>query len=150
MFTFNLTKTEINPQDTKRTLSAETGAFVSFEGIVRNKNEGKDVTGLYYEAFAELCQSEAEKILTELKQFKIINAVGIHRTGELKVGDVAVWVGVTAAHRDQAFLACRYFIDEIKKRLPIWKKEFYKNGDSGWVNCTHGTHQHDATPGLRK
>ena len=59
----------------------------------------------------------------------------MHRVGSLALGDVAVWVGVSAAHRDEAFRACRYIIDEVKHRLPIWKKEHYENGDSGWVNC---------------
>jgi len=59
----------------------------------------------------------------------------VHRIGVLAVGELAVWVGVSAAHRDEAFRACRYIIDEVKHRLPIWKKEHYLNGDSGWVNC---------------
>ena len=59
----------------------------------------------------------------------------IHRTGLLEIGDLAVWVGVAAPHRDEAFRACRYIIDELKVRLPIWKKEHYVDGDSGWVNC---------------
>jgi molybdopterin synthase catalytic subunit len=59
----------------------------------------------------------------------------VHREGTLELGECAVWVGVTAAHRDEAFAACRYIIDEVKVRLPIWKKEYYVNGDSGWVNC---------------
>ena len=53
----------------------------------------------------------------------------------LAIGELAVWVGVSAAHRDEAFRACRYIIDELKHRVPIWKKEHYLNGDSGWVNC---------------
>ena len=56
-------------------------------------------------------------------------------SSRLAVGELAVWVGVSAAHRDEAFRACRYIIDEVKHRLPIWKKEHYLNGDSGWVNC---------------
>ncbi len=59
----------------------------------------------------------------------------MHRVGSLGLGDVAVWVGVSAAHRDEAFRACRFIIDEVKHRVPIWKKEHYVNGDSGWVNC---------------
>jgi molybdopterin synthase catalytic subunit len=71
----------------------------------------------------------------------------VHRLGDLGIGDVAVWVGVSAAHRDEAFRACRYIIDEVKHRVPIWKKEHYVNGDSGWVNCERcaasATHTHD-------
>jgi molybdopterin synthase catalytic subunit len=61
--------------------------------------------------------------------------LGAHRLGELELGEVAVWVGAAAAHREEAFRACRYVIDEVKHRLPIWKKEHYLNGNSGWVNC---------------
>ena len=58
-----------------------------------------------------------------------------HRLGDLLIGEVAVWVGASAPHRNEAFLAARYIIDEVKHRLPIWKKEHYLSGDSGWVNC---------------
>jgi len=59
----------------------------------------------------------------------------VHRVGALALGDIAVWVGAAAPHRDEAFRACRYVIDEVKHRVPIWKKEHYVDGDSGWVNC---------------
>jgi molybdopterin synthase catalytic subunit len=59
----------------------------------------------------------------------------VHRIGALQLGDLAVWVGVSAHHRDAAFAACRYIIDEVKARVPIWKKERYLQGDSGWINC---------------
>ena len=68
-----------------------------------------------------------------LKQFEIVNALCLHRIGELNIGDLAVWVGVSSGHRDAAFKACRYIIDEIKTRVPIWKKEIYVDGDSGWL-----------------
>ena len=61
----------------------------------------------------------------------------MHRVGDLAIGDLAVWVGVTARHRDGAFGACRFIIDEVKHRVPIWKKEHYEGGDSGWVGCEH-------------
>jgi molybdopterin synthase catalytic subunit len=64
--------------------------------------------------------------------------------GDLQLREIAVWVGVAAAHRDEAFKACRYIIDEVKHRVPIWKKEHYVSGDSGWVNCERCvTHSHD-------
>jgi molybdopterin synthase catalytic subunit len=68
-------------------------------------------------------------------KFGLVRAIGIHRVGSLQIGDLAVWVGVTSGHRGEAFDACRYIIDEIKYRLPIWKKEHYAGGDSGWINC---------------
>ena len=117
-------------------IDRQAGAFASFEGWVRDHNDGKSVTALEYEAFEPLCVKEAEKIFAEARQkFSIINVRCVHRTGKLNIGDMAVWVGVTAAHRDDAFQACRYIIDEVKHRLPIWKKEYYQSGDSGWVNC---------------
>jgi molybdopterin synthase catalytic subunit len=112
------------------------GGFAAFEGWVRDHNEGRRVRRLEYEAFEALAQREAERILAEaLARFGVAHAACAHRVGELAIGELAVWVGASAAHRDEAFRACRYIIDEIKHRLPIWKKEHYLDGDSGWVNC---------------
>lgn len=114
------------------------GAFASFEGWVRDHHNGQKVTALEYEALAPLCESEANKIIDETKrEFGITHAVCLHRTGRLSVGEMSVWVGVSAPHRDEAFKACRYIIDELKKRLPIWKKEFLADGRTHWVNCQH-------------
>jgi sulfur-carrier protein adenylyltransferase/sulfurtransferase len=112
------------------------GGFACFEGWVRNHNEGQQVTRLEYEAFAELAEKEGARIVAAaIEQFGVTRAACVHRLGSLALGDIAVWVGVSAAHRDEAFRACRFIIDEVKHRLPIWKKETYANGDSGWVNC---------------
>jgi adenylyltransferase/sulfurtransferase len=134
------------------------GGFASFEGWVRDHNEGHAVTRLEYEAFAELAEKEGARIVEEARaRFGVTRAACVHRVGSLALGDVAVWVGVSAAHRDEAFRACRFIIDEVKHRLPIWKKEHYVNGDSGWVNCErcampaaheheHHDHAHARTP----
>jgi len=115
--------------------SASAGAGVTFEGRVRNHNEGKTVLRLGYQAYAPLALAEGERILAEAQaRFAIERALCVHRTGELAIGDIAVWVGVSAAHRDAAFAACRYVIDEIKRRVPIWKNEFYADGASGWLH----------------
>ncbi|MDF7800570.1 ThiF family adenylyltransferase [Pontiellaceae bacterium B1224] len=112
------------------------GALVTFEGWVRNHNEGHDVTSLEYEAYSALANAEGERILAEAKEkFGLKTAVCVHRVGHLQIGDIAVWVGVSTPHRDAAYKANRYIIDEIKVRVPIWKKEHYVTGDSGWVNC---------------
>ena len=112
------------------------GGYVSFEGWVRNHNEGQQVSRLEYEAFEPLALKEAERIMAEaVQRFGIEHAACVHRIGNLAVGDMAVWVGASARHRHEAFLACRYIIDEVKHRVPIWKKEHYESGDSGWVNC---------------
>lgn len=112
------------------------GGYASFEGWVRNHNEGLAVTRLEYEAFVELAEKQGARIIeAAIEKFGVARAACVHRVGSLELGDVAVWVGVSAAHRDEAFRACRYIIDEVKHQLPIWKKEHYVNGDSGWVNC---------------
>ncbi len=116
--------------------SPEAGAFSSFEGWVRDTNEDRRVIALEYEADPSLCQKEAEEIFKEVKEkFDVLEVRVFHRTGKLKIGEMAVWVGVTASHRDAAFVSCRYIIDELKVRLPIWKKEYYKDGQSSWIGC---------------
>jgi molybdopterin synthase catalytic subunit len=94
------------------------------------------VQHLEYEAFEALALREGERIIAEaISRFGVTRAACAHRLGDLAVGEVAVWVGASAPHRHEAFLATRYIIDEVKQRVPIWKKEHYLNGDSGWVNC---------------
>lgn len=134
---FRLSSIPLEHIDLKEGLpSPDAGAFCCFEGWVRDHNEGKKVISLEYEAYDVLCAQEAEKILKEAREkLDILHVNCFHRVGRLNIGEMAVWVGVTAAHRDAAFQACRYVIDEIKARLPVWKKEFYANGDSDWVNC---------------
>jgi sulfur-carrier protein adenylyltransferase/sulfurtransferase len=120
------------------------GGFCVFEGWVRNNNDGREVDGLEYEAYAELALTEGERIVDEAIARYGINAVHcMHRTGKLKIGDLAVWIGVSSAHRDEAFRACRYIIDEIKHRLPVWKKEHYVDGDTAWVACAHPHREHE-------
>ena len=117
-------------------LDVAAGGYVSFEGWVRDHNQGREVTRLEYEAFQDLAIKEGERILAEaLVRFPIKRALCIHRVGELGLSDMAVWVGVSSVHRGEAFAACRFIIDEVKHRVPIWKKEHYRSGDSGWVNC---------------
>ena len=114
---------------------AHAGACTSFEGWVRDHNDGRAVTGLRYEAYAELAEREGEALLAEaLERFAIIDAGCVHRVGDLAIGEMAVWVGVSAAHRDAAFAACRWIIDEVKARVPIWKHERYAEGAPGWLH----------------
>ena len=117
-------------------LDRAAGAYVGFEGWVRDHNDGREVLALEYEAYEELGLTEGEKIVLDAKaRFGVTAARCVHRIGRLEIGDLAVWVGVSSPHRDEAFNACRYIIDEVKHRVPIWKKEQYVDGDSGWVNC---------------
>ncbi len=112
------------------------GACVTFTGWVRDSNDGRNIFSLEYEAFAPLAEKEGGSILDEARaKFAVIGAAAVHRTGHLQLGESAVWVGVTAAHRAAAFEACRYIIDEVKARVPVWKKEHYADGETAWINC---------------
>src|ERR1700730_3471417 len=137
MATFSFTREKIDEAALRAQLLDPTaGGYTSFEGWVRNHNEGLAVRHLEYEAFEPLAIKEGERIVAEaIARFGIEHAACVHRIGDLAIGDMAVWVGVSARHRAEAFAACRYIIDEVKHRVPIWKKEHYENGDSGWVNC---------------
>ena len=111
------------------------GALATFEGWVRNHHQGRAVTRLEYEAYDDMARKEGDKIIAETAQkFDIHDACCVHRVGRLDIGEIAVWVGVTASHRTAALHACEYIIEQVKLRVPIWKKEFYAEGDSGWVN----------------
>jgi len=111
------------------------GAFAAFEGWVRQSNAGRQVCGLRYEAYVELAEREGGEIVQEaLARFPILDARCVHRIGELGIGDLAVWLGVSSGHRGPAFDACRYIIDEVKARVPIWKHEYYVDGDSDWLH----------------
>lgn len=140
---FRLSEIALDPAELRRSLQdVRAGALATFEGRVRNHNDGKEVDALEYEAYGALAQKEGERILEEAKKkFEVYECFCVHRTGRLELGEIAVWVGVIAAHRDAALRACRYVIDEIKARVPIWKKEHYRDGHTDWVNCA-GQHDH--------
>lgn len=118
-------------------LRHDAGGYVAFEGWVRNHHLGRDVTSLSYEAYAPLALKEGERILTEaIERGDILDARATHRIGELQPGDLAIYVGVSAAHRGDAYEASRWLIDAIKARVPIWKHEFYTDGTDEWVDPT--------------
>jgi len=141
----------IRPDELRDDLvDAAAGAYTSFEGWIRNVNEGKQVLRLEYESYEPLAITEGQQVIEEaIAKFSVLNARCVHRVGLLEIGECAVWVGVSSGHRDEAFKACRFIIDEIKVRLPIWKKEHYVDGNSDWVNCercaTHGHSHGDLT-----
>jgi molybdopterin synthase catalytic subunit len=149
MVAFQFTRTPIEtPALQARLADPACGGYAAFEGWVRDHNEGARVQHLEYEAFEALAVREGERIVAEaIARFGVAHAACVHRLGSLAIGELAVWVGVSAPHRDEAFRACRYIIDEVKHRLPIWKKEFYANGDSGWVNCERCAAAAPGTPG---
>lgn len=132
-----MTRETIDPSALRTRLANEAaGAYAAFEGWIRNENEGRKVLRLEYESFITLAEKEGRRVLDEARaKYPIIRAACVHRTGLLEIGECAVWVGVSAPHRDEAFAACRFIIDQVKVRLPIWKKEHYADGDSAWVNC---------------
>lgn len=115
--------------------NAAAGACAIFEGWVRNHNDGRAVQRLDYQAYVPLAENEGRQLLDEaMTRFAIREARCIHRVGRLAIGDMAVWVGVSSDHRDAAFAACRWIIDEVKQRVPIWKNEHYVEGESGWLH----------------
>ena len=137
MILFKLIDTPIDTAALNQLLQADAaGACSIFEGRVRNHNNGRDVERLEYEAWSKLAHREGARIIAQaVERFGLERGFCVHRTGKLEVGDVAVWVGVSAAHRDEAFEACRYIIDRVKVEVPIWKKEHYSNGEAQWINC---------------
>ncbi|TGK79150.1 molybdenum cofactor biosynthesis protein MoaE [Leptospira noumeaensis] len=118
------------------------GGYVFFAGIVRDINEGKQVTHLEYEAYSELANQMIENIIQDaFKTWELEFAECIHRLGRLGLGDVAVIVNTGAVHRDEAYKANRYIIDRVKHEVPIWKKEYYVDGSSEWSKgCAHDQH----------
>lgn len=136
---FAISDTAIDPVAARQSVADNScGALVVFEGWIRNHNEGQAVERLEYEVYRPLAEKEGALIITEAcDHFGINHAMCIHREGLLELGDIAVIVVVSAPHRAEAFAACRHIIDEVKSRLPIWKKEHYATGVSEWVNCEH-------------
>jgi len=115
------------------------GSVVVFWGRVRDHNDGRSVTGLEYTSYPELALKEGTRIVQEaVTRFGLDAVRAIHRVGTLAVGDAAVLVEVASGHRGEGFEACRWVIDEIKTRVPIWKCEHYTEGDREWVMCHHG------------
>jgi len=136
MFTLSSSPIDPNPlRDTLRRVDA--GGFCSFEGWVRDHHLGREVTRLEYEAYAGLAERQGRAVLADaIKRYDLLGAAAAHRLGALDPGDLAVWVGVCAVHRSEAFEACRYIIDEIKATVPIWKHEFFADGGDEWVDPT--------------
>lgn len=115
--------------------SEQAGAIDLFLGVVRDNTQERPVDRLEYEAYDRMAISEMQKIADEAReQWPILRYAIIHRKGTLQIGEMAVLIGVATAHRADAFDACRYIIDTIKKTVPIWKKEVFINGEE-WVNA---------------
>jgi len=109
------------------------GAVVLFVGTVRNRNKGRNVLYLEYEAYPEMAEAEMRKIESEvLTRYAVSLVVLVHRTGRLEIGEASVIAAVASAHRADAFEACRFVIDSLKERVPIWKKEVFEGGEV-WI-----------------
>ena len=110
------------------------GGVASFLGTVRDHHEGRAVRGLEYTAYEPMAEEVCREILLEAAARWPVRVTLRHRLGDLAIGDVAVAVAAAGGHRDEAFAACRYVIEELKRRVPIWKKETYLDGEVQWVN----------------
>ncbi len=112
------------------------GGVASFLGLVRNHHGGRAVLRLDYSAYGPMAEAECGRIVAEAESRWQVAMALRHRTGSLAIGDVAVAVVVASAHRDEAFAACRFGIEEVKRRVPVWKREFYADGTVAWVDPT--------------
>lgn len=129
---------------------SDCGGYVCFDGLVRDINGGQRVLRLDYETYDVLAIKEMRRIAEEAMErfgLRVVNAV--HRKGSLAIGDTAVLVQVMSRHRREAFEGCRFVIDQIKRRVPIWKKEYYADGTTAWTQCHdhEEPHQHGSACG---
>ncbi len=110
------------------------GGVASFLGQVRDHQHGRTVRRLEYSAYGPMAEEECARIVADAEARWPVRVALEHRVGALEIGDVAVAVAAAGAHRDEAFVACRFVIEEVKRRVPIWKKEFYQDGAVQWVD----------------
>lgn len=130
-----------DPLDAARLLARvgapEDGAVLLFLGTVRNHADGRSVSGMQYEGYKEMALEVLRRIAEEASErFSTPNLAVTHRLGKLEIGEVSVVVAVSSPHRAEAYGASRYVMEEIKRRLPVWKKEFYVEGAPEWVRGT--------------
>jgi molybdopterin synthase catalytic subunit len=132
-----LTADPIEIESLLREVSApERGAVTTFIGTVRNHHAGREVQALEYEAFGPMAEAECGRIVAEAESRWPCRIALRHRVGRLGLGETAVGIAAASAHRDESFQACRYVIEELKRRVPIWKRERYADGSEAWVDPT--------------
>jgi molybdopterin synthase catalytic subunit len=136
---YRVTREPIDLQElVQRVSDASAGAIATFIGTTRNNNEGRRVIALDYEAYPEMAEKELARIGEEAeKKWKIERIAITHRIGPVQITEPSVIIAVSAAHRDDAFQACRFAIEEIKKTVPIWKKEVFEGGEV-WIGTQTG------------
>ena len=110
------------------------GALASFVGTVRDHHQGEEVTGLSYSSYGPMAENLCREIVTETERRWPVSVALSHRIGDVAIGDAAVMVVVAGDHREEAFAACRHVIEEVKRRVPIWKRERYADGTESWVD----------------
>jgi molybdopterin synthase catalytic subunit len=116
------------------------GAVAAFLGVVREQHDGRAVRGLSYEAYPAMALEQMREIALEaVGRYGPCEIAIVHRTGDLQIGEASVAVAVGAPHRGAAFDACEYAIDELKRRVEVWKKEHYLDGDAAWVDNRTGS-----------
>jgi MoaE-MoaD fusion protein len=135
---FRLIREPIDIQKVTENLQKpEDGALVVFEGIVRNHSQDKAVRFLEYDAYESMALKKLEEVGSHAKsEYAIRDIAIIHRLGHMNVGECSIVIAVASAHRGPAFDACRFAIDTIKEMVPIWKKEFYEDGEI-WIEGGH-------------
>jgi MoaE-MoaD fusion protein len=135
---FRLIREPIDIQQvTSRLQKPEDGAVVVFEGVVRNHSQDKAVRFLEYEAYESMALKKLEEIGSRAKsEYAIRDIAIVHRLGHMDVGECSIVIAIASAHRGPAFEACRFAIDTIKEFVPIWKKEFYEDGEV-WIEGGH-------------
>ena len=110
--------------------SSLSGAIVTFSGVVRPVEDGKDLLALYYEAYESMALSKMDEILAEsIEKYPLNDAIAVHRTGRVEAGKVSVIVIASSEHRSEAFEGCKAIIDRIKTEVPIWKKDIFRNSE---------------------
>jgi molybdopterin synthase catalytic subunit len=136
---FRVVDTPIKLQDLIDFVSdPEAGAIATFIGTTRNNSEGRRVIALDYEAYPEMAQKELARVGEEAKKNWDIRRMAIvHRIGPVQITEPSVMIAVSAAHREAAFAACRFAIEQIKRTVPIWKKEVYEGGEI-WIGTQTG------------
>jgi len=136
---FRITDKPIDLQELVRFVSDPgAGAIATFIGITRNNNEGRNVIALDYEAYPEMAEKELARIGEDAsKKWQICRMAIVHRLGPVQIADASVVIAVSSAHREAAFAACRFAIEEIKRTVPIWKKEVFEGGEV-WIGTQSG------------
>ncbi len=138
--TIELTHDEIDYQQvTEAVRSHNAGAVILFLGTVREMTQGRQTIALDYDAYPEMAESKMAEIASEAtERWQMEKVVIVHRLGHLELGDISIAVAVSSPHRQAAFDAGKYLIDELKRRVPVWKKENWADGSTEWVHPETG------------